>query len=145
MKNQNITHPESTYTNPLSAIDPLALFCLSLTNVSWGNFLQKNRRDHWLSFLISQLVLVVLMLIFIFYLKIKMPPEGKYLYLLCKTIIQQSWFVFLVNLIPLPPFDLSFFYAQRPSLGLLHWVSKFGLLILLVGNFFNITKWIPQI
>ena len=143
MKNQNISYSQGIYANPLSAIDPWALFCLSLTNVSWGNFLQKGRKDHWLSFLISQLILVILMLIFIFYLKIKMPPDGKYLYLLCNAIIQQSWVVFLVNLIPLPPFDLSFFYAQRPSLSLVHWGSKLIVLILLLGNFFNIARWIP--
>ena len=136
---------EGPYMSEFSAIDPLALFCLSLTNVSWGNFLQKNRKDQWLSFLISQLALLLLILILIFYLKMKMPSKEGYLFLFCNAIIQQSWAVFLVNLIPLPPFDLSFFYMQKPMLSLLQLVSKVIFLVLLLGNFFEIAQWIPQV
>ena len=133
------------YANAFSAIDPLALFCLSLVNISWGNFLQKERRDHWVSYLIAQLALLLLMLILIFYLKMNKPPKEEYLFLFCNAMIQQSWAVFLFNLVPIPPFDLSFFYMQRPALRLICLVSKIGLLVLLLGNFFNIADWIPQV
>ena len=136
-------HDKSIYFNPFSSIDPLALFCLSLTNASWGGFVQKNRKDHWLGFLISELSLLILMVIIMAYLQIKNPGENSYLYSFCHSIIEQSWFVFIMNALPLPPFDMSFFYMQKPYMRFIQFVSKGAVLTVLIAGWFEVKKFIP--
>ncbi len=143
-KKTGTDHSKSIYFNPVSSIDPFALFCLSLTNISWGGLVQKNRKDNWLSFLISSLSLLLLMIIIMGYLSLKNPDKTTYLYLLCHSMIKQSWLVFLINCLPIPPFDMSFFYTQKIYMYPINFFFKIIFVTLLLSGLFNIQEYIPN-
>ena len=134
---------QTTSSNFLSSIDPLAFFCLSLTNISWGGMLQKNRKNHLSIFLISQLALLILIFIVMIYMYMKKPVETTYLYLFCSSIIKQSWLVIILNFLPIPPFDMSLVYIEKPEFEKLYLISKVLVLVFLVSGIVNVNHIIP--
>ena len=122
-------------------IEPLALGTLIVTQSCWGGLNQRYRRDNWLSFLLSQGWLYVLFALSLVYFDVKDLEKETYLYSFIGYVAIMSWATALVNWLPLPPFDASFFYFQpfvnravSQGLSVITRISGFVVLALLMPN-----------
>lgn len=106
---------KSTLKQPYIYIDIWSVTFFTLFNVSWGGLLQshKGRRDTFLTFFLSQLLYLALLLIIYIYLFLNNPEIETFRYNFLHYTCKACYVLFIVNLIPLPPFDASFFYLQN--------------------------------
>jgi len=93
-------------------IDSFSLITLSFFGISWGGLLGNFRKDTIFTFLISQIWFLVYILLLLFLLFLKQSPEGSIFYLIIQDSIKYSWILFILNFLPIPPFDGAFFYMQ---------------------------------
>ncbi len=127
---------EKGAVNPFTRIDLWALFLLSLWGMSWGGLIQKGRKETTLTFILAQVWFVLVWLLVFIYYKLNHPIEESYLHYFLQEIMRQAWTLHLVNYLPLPPFDGSFFYAPKLNQNL-RYSMKGGLTVLM---FFGISE-----
>lgn len=94
-------------------IDPLALGTGILWGISWGGINQKNRHDNAITFIFSQLLFYGMILVAVIYYHLKLPADGTYLQMIITYFVIINWNLALVNWLPVPPFDASYFIMQR--------------------------------
>ncbi len=131
---------------PILSVDPMAVLVLSLTSMSWGGLLIKRKHEiNWMSYISSQLATLILMCVVLIYLFLKQPHKTSYLFLICHAVVLQSWLVFILNCIPIPPFDIAYFYIDTEILPFVSMGSKAILLALFMFGVMDITWFIPNI
>jgi len=98
--------------NPFLRFDLWAFAMLSYWGVAWGGTIQKNRDNNLISFILYQLWFVVIFTVVFLFLKFKQYENVGFTYYMLKEMLRQAWTLHLLNYIPLPPFDGSFFYMR---------------------------------
>ncbi|MDH4200359.1 MAG: hypothetical protein OEV66_08280 [Spirochaetia bacterium] len=123
------THYSARQTkNPLLTFDVWAFIVLCFSGYSWGGFIVKNKKDTISSYIFGQLWFIMVMLIAFIFLHAKDISKTSYMYLILIDILKKSWSLHLLNYLPLPPFDASFFYMQKPAL------KKFGAIFKIIAT-----------
>jgi hypothetical protein len=117
-------HYAAKTQNPFLTFDLWALMVLVFGGYSWGGLIKKEKRDTIISFIFAQLWFVIIMIIAFIFLQAKDLSKSSYAYIFLIEIIKKGWMVHMVNYIPLPPFDASFFYAQKSKMENIVLVSK---------------------
>lgn len=105
------TYPAAYY------VDIFAVISLALTGGGWGGLLHRKRRDFLLTFLLSQVWLILLVGLGVLYWYLKRPDAGSYVSFFTIAFVKQCWVLFFLNFIPIPPFDAAYFYFQPMSGG----------------------------
>lgn len=119
-------------------VDILGLFLAAYASVSWGGLVQKNRRDNLLTFLASQLWLLLILIVSMLYLNINHPPVGSYTHNFFYATAQISELMLYLNFIPFPGLDASFFYTQNKFGIYAGYLGKTIILICLLQNYLPI-------
>ena len=126
--------------NPLSYIDPIGLGLLGLYGLSWGGITSIRRKDNIVTYIASEVFFLVLMLSAVGYYKIHAPFTIIEWKIFIVSIVKLNWALFILNCVPIPPFDASFFYTQ--NLGkvniIIQTVFKVIVVILTVLGYINV-------
>ena len=127
---------------PLAYIDPLALVTLGTFGLSWGGIATPDRRDNLASYVASQLWYALAVGLLVLYFHFHGPEPGSFLQMLIIYMIKFCWVLFLLNFIPLPPFDGSFFYMQKIDNGftfvLISYMTRFIVIFVLLFDVLNV-------
>jgi len=119
---------ESHYTgktkNPFLTFDLWAFVVLAVGGASWGGLISKGKKDTLSSFIVAQTWFIIIIIVAFIFLQTKDLNKSKYMYIFLIEIIKKSWVLHWMNYIPLPPFDASFFYAQKAKFTSVGFVSK---------------------
>ena len=107
------SHYRGKVKNPFLSFDLWAFIVLVFSGYSWGGLITKEKKDSVISFIIAQLWFVIIAFIAFVFLQTKGLNKNSYMYIFLLELIKACWMLHLVNYIPIPPFDASFFYAQK--------------------------------
>jgi len=118
-------------------IDIWALATFSLWGVAWGGLIRRERKPFLLLFVLSQLWFIFMMIFGLVYYGLKNPEMGSYVDIFIRRLISGAWTIHLVNYIPIPPFDSSFFYMHKKRLHKVLIVVKVIFILSLVAGFWN--------
>lgn len=132
------THYTGKSKNPFLTFDLWAFCVLCFGSFSWGGLINRGKKDSVISFIFGQLWFVLMIIIAFVFLNAKDLNKTSYMYIFFMEIIKKSWVLHLVNYIPIPPFDASFFYAQRADLHKVVILSKMVMTMFIF--FFPITN-----
>jgi len=99
--------------NPVYYVDIIAVSCLSLFGISWGGIIHEDREDNWITMLIAQLVYLALFFLIFIYLRLNNPSSTSNAFIVLTTMAKQCYVLFIINFLPIVPFDFSFFYMQK--------------------------------
>lgn len=102
--------------NVLLNTDLWAFSLLCFFGVSWGGIVSDRKKHNFLIFVIGQLWLIIAIAVSLVFLHAKNLLPTDYMYFLFVDIIKKSWLLHLLNYIPIPPFDLSFFYISNSDI-----------------------------
>jgi hypothetical protein len=95
--------------NPAGEFSLFSFACLVLTGTAPGGLL-RDQPFALLRFLHGQLWLVILLALGVLYALIKDPQPDSFSARFSATFLMQVWAVFVINFIPLPPFDAAATY-----------------------------------
>ncbi|MDH4262102.1 MAG: hypothetical protein OEV78_03550 [Spirochaetia bacterium] len=110
--------------NPFLSFDLWGFLVLIFGGYSWGGLIKNEKRDTIVSFVFAQLWFIVIIVIAAVFLHAKGLSRNSYIFIFLIEIIKMSWIIHLINYIPLPPFDASFFYTQKSGMNMIVLVSK---------------------
>lgn len=96
-------------SNPISDFSLISFASLSLNGIAPGGLL-RDRAMPLLRFMHGQLWLIILLTIGTAYAAIKGPVPESFSARFSAAFLKQSWALFLINWIPLPPFDAASVY-----------------------------------
>ncbi|MDH5719229.1 MAG: hypothetical protein OEZ13_01280 [Spirochaetia bacterium] len=100
---------------PFWHIDIFAVCAMGIWGISWGGLLQRKERDTPLTFFISQIYYFLFGFVIAVFYHLKVPEEGGYTWHILREMVRQCWILGILNFIPLPPFDASFFYMNKKN------------------------------
>lgn len=130
------------------SIDIFALGVFFIYGISWGGMLRWGKRKSFLLYVFSQFFYLILIALSIIYFQLKNPVEGSYLFYFSIKIVQYLIGLFLLNFIPLPPFDASMLYwplhGQFLALDRLNTVFKLSLVLTLVFGWVSVESIISR-
>lgn len=118
------THYHPKNKNPFLTFDLWAFILVSFWGYSWGGLISRNKKDTFITFIFAQLWFVMIIILSVIFLHAKDLGKDQYTYMLFIVLIKKSWTLHLVNYIPIPPFDASFFYAQKPAMTKVNIILK---------------------
>ncbi len=124
--------------HPLYYLDIWAVGTAALFPLSWGGMVHRERMDNRLSYLLSQMFFAFIAAALFVYFLLKGNQAIGYLYELLRYAMQLSYTLFLINLVPVPPFDASYLlvklFPRNIVLRFLFTASK--LLLIAIAVFF---------
>jgi|GEM_PF-1881727 len=118
------SHYRGKTKNPLLTFDLWAFVVFIFGGFSWGGLVNREKRDTAMSFILAQLWFFIIIAIAFVFLHSKGLSKSSYMYVFLIEIMKKSWLLLLVNFLPVPPFDGSFFYAQKNSMKNVVFISK---------------------
>ncbi len=98
--------------HPLYYLDIWAVGTAALFPLSWGGMVHRERMDNRLSYLLSQIFFALIVAALFVYFLLKGNHVAGYVYELLRYAMQLSYTLFLINFIPLPPFDASYLFVK---------------------------------
>lgn len=126
------------------SIDIFGLGVFLLYGVSWGGMLYSSRKNNMIIFLLNQLFFIFAILVTIVYLILKNPQEGTYVFFFSVKMLQYLVTLFIVNWVPLPPFDAAILYwtprGRFSVMDRLNTVFKLSVFLILVFGWFDINS-----
>ncbi len=126
---------------PFTEFSLPSFICLTLTGAAPGGVI-RDKPLPLLRFAYAQLWLIILLAVGIIYTLLKAPAPDTYSARFVTVFISESWAMFVLNFIPLPPFDAAagYFsqYTQWKMFSVLNSTLTFVVLFILSFNFWRL-------